>query len=118
MVVLKRAIALNSMTSICFTKLDVLDELEEIAICVGYEANGKQLLDPPYSSDDFDTIKPIYETLPGWQSSTFGLKNYDDLPKQAQAYIERVEALAGIPISIVSTGPERDQTIWRGEIFK
>lgn len=109
-VALKRAVQINSVSGICLTKLDVLDELPEIKIAVDYkdvESAGASLSDSALCQN----IEPIYETLPGWQSNTVGAQSIDDLPDNARAYIKRVEELLGVPIDIVSTGPDRVETI-------
>ncbi|MEM8593295.1 MAG: adenylosuccinate synthase [Pseudomonadota bacterium] len=109
-VALKRSVHINSLTGVCLTKLDVLDELEEIKIAVAYsndDSCGLSLSD----SDLCAEIEPVYETLPGWQSSTVGAQRLEDLPENARKYINRVEELLGVPIDIVSTGPDRVETI-------
>lgn len=115
LVSLRRSIFLNSMTGICLTKLDVLDGLEEIKICVGYERNyGKNSeinLLPPTDAEDYKDLTPQFISMPGWKSSTHGLTKYEDLPQEAKNYIEKIERELGIPVDIVSTGPDRDQTI-------
>lgn len=111
MVLLKRAIQVNSINSIALTKLDVLDEFSEIKICVGYQLRGEKLISPPLNTEDWQDCEPIYETLPGWNTSTLSAQAITDLPARAQAFIQRIETLAGIPISIVSTGPGREETI-------
>ena len=111
-VLLKRAIELNSITGLCLTKLDVLDGLSIIKVAVAYsDANGKILTRPGQSADDYVGLQPIYEELPGWVESTADVKVMSDLPANALAYIQYLEKLLGIPIDIVSTGPERDSTI-------
>ncbi len=108
---LKRAIQVNSLSGLCLTKLDVLDGLEEIRICVGYELpDGSQTLND-WSTDNFADIKPVYETLPGWTESTVGAKELDQLPANARAYIKRIEEVTGAPIDIISTGPDRNETM-------
>lgn len=111
MAALRRAIQLNSFSGLCLTKLDVLDGLSEIKICIGYELDGKKYVLPPLDSDLYARCKPIYETLPGWNSSTACITRFKNLPKNAQAYLLHVEKLAGIPIDIISTGPDRNDTI-------
>lgn len=110
-VALKRAVQLNSITGLCLTKLDVLDELETVKICTHYELNGKKISTIPLDLEDFAKCTPVYEEMPGWQQSTFGLQSLSDLPFNAQAYIQRLEAICGVPISIISTGPDRKETI-------
>jgi adenylosuccinate synthase len=96
---------------LCITKLDVLDGIESLSICVGYELDGKKIDLLPVGADDVEGCKPIYESMPGCSETTFGVKSWDGLPKNAQNYLKRLEAVCGVPIAIVSTGPERDETI-------
>ena len=111
-VLVKKAIQINSISGICLTKLDVLDELAEIKICTAYKnAAGETLSLPPYDAEDFANCSPVYETLPGWQSKTADVTDYQQLPEAAKAYIKRLEALLGVPVDIISTGPERNSTI-------
>ncbi len=108
---LRRSARINGLTGLCITKLDVLDGIESLAICTGYELDGKLVDMLPVGADDVARCKPIYETVAGWKANTFGVKTWDGLPKNAQRYLNRLEALCGVPIAIVSTGPERDETI-------
>jgi adenylosuccinate synthase len=108
---LRRSAMINGLTGLCITKLDVMDGIESINICIGYELDGKKIDLLPVGADDVAGCKPIYETVPGWTESTFGVKTWDALPKNAQNYLKRLEAVCGVPIAIVSTGPERDETI-------
>ena len=110
-VALKRSAQINSLTGLCITKRDVLDELETINICTAYEMDGKTIETPPIGAEAFDKCRPIYEEHPGWQSSTVGATNYDDLPKKAIDYLNRLGEVTGIPIDIISTGPDRAETI-------
>ncbi len=110
-VALNRCFKINSLSSICLTKLDVLDNLKEIKICIAYEINGKETVDMPFSMTDYENIKPIYITLPGWQQSTVGAKSLETLPKNALDYIRKIEALTQTKISILSTGPDRAETL-------
>ena len=93
------------------TKLDVLDALEEIKVCVGYEIDGKRVDTFPAVSSELSRIKPIYETLAGWSSDTIGTTEFDKLPENARKYVEFLSAQIGVEIGLISTGPERDQTI-------
>lgn len=112
LVIIKRAIQLNSFSSFCLTKLDVLDGLKEIKICIGYKKkNGNKIKSIPVILEDWEDIKPIYEILPGWNKKTFGIRKYDELPIEAINYIKKIEIITKIPISIISTGPDRNQTI-------
>lgn len=110
-VLLRRAVELNSFTGLCITKLDVLDGLKEVKICVGYRIHGKEYDGVPADVELFSACEPIYETMPGWEDSTACLTNYNDLPNAAQNYLKRIETLVGAPISIISTGPDRRDTI-------
>ncbi len=100
---LRRVAELNSLSALCITKLDVLDGLREVALCVDYQIDAQ------------GGIEPVYEVFPGWQSSTLGLTEYSDLPSEARTYIERIESLIEIPVDIISTGPDRVETIVRGQ---
>ena len=110
-VALRRSAQINSLTGLCITKLDVLDDLETIKICIAYEINGKTIDVPPIGAEEFAKCKPIYEEHPGWQSNTMGATNYDDLPKKAVNYLNRLSQITGVPIDIISTGPDRAETI-------
>jgi len=116
-VALKRSAQLNSLTSLCLTKLDVLDGLETIRVCTGYEVGGAVLESAPVGAEGLAEVRPVYEELPGWQESTFGVRRLEELPAAARAYIERIEALVGVPVDLISTGPERDETIVRRHPF-
>jgi adenylosuccinate synthase len=108
---LRRSARINGLTGLCITKLDVLDGIDTLEICTGYELDGKVIDMLPIGADDVARCKPILEQLSGWQETTFGVKTWEGLPKNAQNYLKRLEALCGVPIAIVSTGPERDETI-------
>jgi len=108
---LKRSIIINGISGLCITKLDVLDGLSEIKVCVGYELNGRRIDILPLDADDIVACKPIYDSFPGWSESTFGLTDWDRLPLNARRYLERVQEFIGAPIDMVSTGPDRDHTI-------
>lgn len=110
-VALKRAVQVNSISGLCITKLDVLDGLESIQICVGYDCEGESVSAAPVGAETLAVCKPIYEEMPGWSESTYGVKNYDDLPENAQAYLKRIEEIVDVPLDIISTGPDRDETI-------
>jgi adenylosuccinate synthase len=105
------AAEINGFTSVALTKLDVLDALDEIKVCVGYELDGKRCESLPAVSQDLRRVKPIYETLPGWKSETLGITDLNDLPRHARAYIDFLSQQIGVEIGLVSTGPERLQTI-------
>jgi adenylosuccinate synthase len=109
-VALRHAVQINSVSGLCLTKLDVLDGLDSIRVCVGYKGNG----DAPVSltdSDSYENLQPQYEELPGWSESTVGARSLEALPANARAYINRIEELVGAPIDIISTGPDRNETI-------
>jgi len=110
-VALRRAIQLNSVSGMCITKLDVLDGLEAIRICVGYRYNGEERATPPVGADAFETCEPVYEEMPGWSESTVGVKSYAALPQAARDYLKRIEEVVGAPVDIISTGPDRNETI-------
>jgi adenylosuccinate synthase len=108
---LKRSIVINGISGLCITKLDVLDGLAEIKVCVGYELRGRRIDILPLDADDIVACVPIYDTLPGWQESTFGATRWEALPRNARRYLERVAEFIGAPIDMVSTGPDREHTI-------
>jgi len=110
-VALRRAAQVNSISGLCLTKLDVLDGLETLRICTAYEYDGKTLALPPVGADAIEKCQPVYEDMPGWTESTVGVRSLDDLPANARAYIKRLEEIIEVPVDIVSTGPERDETI-------
>ena len=110
-VALRRSIVNSSVTGLCITKLDVLDGLDTLRIGVGYRINGEVSPDPPVSVEDYAGIEPVYEELPGWRESTVGVTAYEALPANARRYLERLEALVSVPIDMISTGPDREQTI-------
>jgi adenylosuccinate synthase len=110
-VALRRSIIHSSVSGLCLTKLDVLDGLDTLQICVGYKSDGQISENPPLFADAFAEVEPVYEEMPGWKESTIGVTTYDGLPLAARNYLERLQALAGVPIDIISTGPDRDQTI-------
>jgi len=110
-VALRRSMQINSITGICVTKMDVLDQVETIKICVAYELDGERMEVPPINTTDFARCTPIYEEHEGWMSKTFGITEYDDLPEKAKAYLKRMEELLEVPADIISTGPDRDHTM-------
>jgi adenylosuccinate synthase len=101
---------------LCVTKLDVLDGLDTIKVCVGYRIDGKVSEAPPLLCD-FEDCEAIYEELPGWKESSAGITRYEQLPQNAQKYLERLQTLVGVPINIVSTGPDREHTIIKKNPF-
>lgn len=110
-VLVKQAVRINSISGICLTKLDVLDGLDELKICIGYRNAAGESVGMPMHADDYRDLTPVYETLPGWSESTVGAQSLDQLPANARAYIARIEALIGAPADVVSTGPDRVETI-------
>jgi adenylosuccinate synthase len=109
------AVRVNGMTALAMTKLDVLDHLDELCICTGYRCDGEILTDPPATIDQLASCDPVYETMPGWSGSgrTAGVRDEQDLPAAARAYLERLETLSGAPVAIISTGSDRGDTIVR-----
>ena len=115
---MKRSIQINGVSGLCVTKLDVMDGMEEVQVCVGYRFDG-QLCDLlPVGAEDTARCEPVYETLPGWQGSTVGIRDYARLPLEARRYLERIEDILGVPIDMISTGPDRDETIVRRHPFE
>ncbi len=110
-VALRRAIVHSSVSGLCITKLDVLDGLDVIRVCIGYRSGGEVVAEPPLSLEGYAGLEPVYEELPGWRESTVGITEFGALPANARRYLERLEALVGVPIDIISTGPDREQTI-------
>ena len=110
-VALRRSLAINSVTGMCITKLDVLDGLETVRICVAYRLDGKSIDAPPVGADRIERCEPEYIEMPGWSESTMGVRNKADLPAAACNYLDRIEELCGVPIDIISTGPDRAETI-------
>jgi adenylosuccinate synthase len=108
---LKRSVQLNGVSGLCITKLDVLDGAETLKICVGYDIGGKVSDILPVGAEELERCVPVYEEMPGWRESTVGVKAHDKLPKAARDYLARVEKLCAVPIDLISTGPERDETI-------
>ena len=116
-VILRRAIEINSISGLCLTKLDVLDGLDVIRICVGYRNAAGDVLEAPTDADSYIGLEPVYEDMPGWQESTLGIKTIEGLPAVARAYIARIEELVGAPIDIISTGPDRNETVILRQVF-
>ena len=110
-VALKRSLDINSVTGMCITKLDVLDGLDALRIAVNYQLNGELLDAPPAGADLIEQCEPVYIDMPGWSESTVGVKSYDELPAAARAYLDKVEEVCATPIAIISTGPDRAETI-------
>ena len=118
-VALKRAIQVNSVTGICLTKLDVLDGLETVKICTSYLCPEEgELSTTPVGAEGFARVKPQYIEMPGWSENTFGVQSWDELPENAKAYIAKIEEIVAVPVDIVSTGPDRIETITRRDPFE
>jgi adenylosuccinate synthase len=103
---------INALTGVVVTRLDVLDTLPSLKVCVAYRLDGKRIEHLPSNAEDLDRCEPIYEEMPGWQSPTSDIRRFVDLPANAQAYVNRLEALIGSPVVMVSVGPERDQMVF------
>lgn len=111
-VAMRRAIQINSISGFCMTKLDVLDGFDEVKICVGYKLPSGKVVDfAPLSAKDWEGVEPIYETMPGWKENTFGVTDVNQLPENTRNYVKRIEEVTGVPIAILSTGPDRVQTM-------
>ena len=108
---LKRSAQVNGLSGLCITKLDVLDGLKELQLCVGYRLDGETIDLLPMGADEIARCEPIYEALPGWTESSVGVTRYEDLPPNAQRYLKRIEEVTGVPVHVVSTSPDRDHTI-------
>jgi adenylosuccinate synthase len=116
-VALRRSIINSSVSGLCVTKLDVLDGIETVRICIGYEIDGERINGLPVVVDRFADCQPVYEDIPGWSESTVGITTFDDLPQNAKNYLARIEELVQTPIDIISTGPDREQTIIKRHPF-
>ncbi|UAW99137.1 adenylosuccinate synthase [Halopseudomonas nanhaiensis] len=116
-VILRRAIEINSISGLCLTKLDVLDGLDVIRICVGYRNADGAVIEAPTDADSYIGLEPVYEDVPGWKESTLGVKTLEGLPATARAYIARIEELVGAPIDMISTGPDRHETVILRKLF-
>lgn len=116
-VALRRSLEINSVTGICITKLDVLDGMETVKIGVAYKFDGGEVTTPPVGADHFERCEPVYIEMPGWQESTVGITDYAALPQAARDYLAKIEALCETPIDIISTGPDRSETIVRRHPF-
>lgn len=114
---LRFASSLSSVSCLAMTKLDILDTLPSIKLCTGYRFKGKPLEFPPARTDEWENIEPIYEEIPGWRTSTKGVTAVDKLPANAIQYLNKIEELLGLPVSLVSTGPDREQTIILNDVF-
>jgi adenylosuccinate synthase len=110
-VLVRQAVKTNGIHGIALTKLDILDVLSEIKVCIGYEIDGRRYDFLPASQDAQARARPIYETIEGWKSNTMGARSWGELPAQAIKYVRRIEELIGCPVALLSTSPERDDTI-------
>lgn len=108
---LRRSVQINGVSGMCLTKLDVLDGVETLLLCTGYKLNGKTVDIFPVGAEEAADCEPIYDEMPGWKEPTVGARSMSDLPATARAYIARIEALVGVPVDMVSTGPDREETI-------
>lgn len=118
-VAMRRAAQVNSLSGLCITKLDVLDELDTLRICVNYRGDDAVQIDTlPPGAELLAACEPEYIDLPGWKSSTLGITRYDDLPENARAYLEKIQELVGVPVDIISTGPDRNETIVLRDLFE
>jgi adenylosuccinate synthase len=117
-VALRRSLEVNSVTGMCITKLDVLDGLKTVKICVAYKLDGQEIDVPPVGADRFEKCEPVFIEMPGWSESTVGRKSVDQLPQAARDYLAKVEKLCGVPIDIISTGPDREETIIKRHPFE
>ena len=117
-VLVRQAVAVNGVQNLAVMKLDILDQFDEIKVCVGYELNGEKLDYFPMQMNAQASVKPVYETLAGWKSSTFGIREYDKLPENAKKYIARLEELVGVKVGMISTSPEREDTIIRFDPYQ
>ncbi|MCX7180753.1 MAG: adenylosuccinate synthetase, partial [Proteobacteria bacterium] len=115
---LKRSIQINGVSGLCVTKLDVLDGVEELKLCVGYKLEGVFTDILPVGAEELARCEPVYQTLPGWTQSTVGVKTLDGLPATARAYLKRIEEVCEVPVDMISTGPDREETIVLNHPFK
>ena len=117
LMVVKYAAGLNSLDYLAITRLDILDTFKELKICVGYKLNGKDVEGFPANLKDLEACEAVYETLPGWETDISGIREYDKLPENARKYVERIAEVTGVPLGIVSVGPNRSQTIDLVNVF-
>jgi adenylosuccinate synthase len=113
-VLLRYAVRLNGLTELVLTKLDVLTGLEKVKICTAYKAGERQFATLPIGPSDLSSFKPVYEETEGWQADLTGVRSWKDLPQAAREYVARIEAIAGVPVRLISVGPEREQVVTRG----
>lgn len=110
-VLLKKSVQLNSISGLCVTKLDVLDGMDQVGICTGYTSHGRNLDNMPIGAEKYSACRPVIEELPGWNEKTSGITSYAELPENAKAFLSRIEDLVRIPVEIISTGPDRNETL-------
>jgi adenylosuccinate synthase len=110
---LRHAVRLNSLSELAITKLDILDALETVKLCVAYEVDGQRTTQLPYHQSDLHTARPVYEEMPGWRTDLTAVTEASDLPAEAAAYLDRLESEVGVPVTLVGTGPGRDQFVHR-----
>jgi adenylosuccinate synthase len=115
---LKRSIQINGVSGLCVTKLDVLDGMEQVCLGIGYRCQGVQSDILPFGAEMLAECEPVYEELAGWSESTVGVTRLDELPRAAQGYLARMERICGVPIDLISTGADREQTIVRRHPFE
>lgn len=116
-VALRRSVQINSITGLCITKLDVLDGLETLKICTGYKVDGEVVEHPSFGAEALANVEPVYEEMPGWTETTYGATTYEELPENAKAYLKRLSEVVGAPVDIISTGPDRVETIIRTQLL-
>lgn len=117
-VAMRRAVMINSLSGLALMKMDVLDGMDEVKICVGYKRPDGTVMElPPLAACEYEGLEPVYESMPGWKESTYGVTEYDKLPQNARNFLKRLESLSGVKVAILSTGPERDQTIYLEDPF-
>jgi adenylosuccinate synthase len=117
-VMLRESATVNGFTALCINKLDVLARLDELRLATAYRVDGKLVHDFPMTLDELERAEPVYETLPGWSEDVSGCRRFEELPENARRYVKRVEALVGVPVELISIGPDRDATIARAEPFR
>ncbi|MBO6258074.1 MAG: adenylosuccinate synthase [Succinivibrio sp.] len=117
-VAMRRAVMINSLSGLALMKMDVLDGMDEVKICIGYKRPDGVVLElPPLAACEYEGLEPVYESMPGWKESTYGVTEYGKLPQNARNFLKRLEDLSGVKVAILSTGPERDQTIYLDDPF-
>jgi adenylosuccinate synthase len=117
-VIARYAVMVNGLNALALTKLDVLDELEELKICVAYRIRGRETAEVPYDANQMAAAEPVYETMPGWRAKTAGLADFAELPPRAQDYVKRLAELSGAPFAFISTGAERNETILAHDVLR